>query len=249
MSWTCTGAAGGSCPAAGTGAINALVDLPSGGTVTFTVTVAISASATGTFTNTASVVAPGTVTDTTPGNDTAVDTDTLTPRADLSVTKTDGVTSVVPGTGTTYTVVVANAGPSDAPATVVTDPVPVGATFSGWSCVPTAGASCSVATGSGAIATTVDLPAGTSVTFTVTAAVDPAATADLENVVDVAPAAGVTDPVGGNDRATDVDTLNPTADLSVAKGNGVGAVVPGRERHLLDRRRQRRAVGGHRQPG
>ena len=38
----------------------------------------------------------------------------LTPQVDISVTKTDGVTSVAAGSPTTYTMIVSNAGPSSA---------------------------------------------------------------------------------------------------------------------------------------
>ena len=94
------------------------------GSVTFTVTGTISSSATGTLTNTANVAVPPGVTDTNAANNTATDVDTLTPRADLVVTKTDGVASVIPGQSTTYTVTVANSGPSNAPATIVSDVQP-----------------------------------------------------------------------------------------------------------------------------
>ena len=58
------------------------------------------------------MTAPVGVTDPTPANNTATDTDTLTPQADLQITKTDGKTTVVPGTSDTYTVVVTNVGPT-----------------------------------------------------------------------------------------------------------------------------------------
>src|SRR5206468_12757248 len=48
--------------------------------------------------------------DTNPANNTATDTDTLTPQVDAGVTKTDGVLTAVPGTSTTYTIVVTNTG-------------------------------------------------------------------------------------------------------------------------------------------
>jgi uncharacterized repeat protein (TIGR01451 family) len=38
----------------------------------------------------------------------------LTPQGDLSITKTDGVASKVPGTSVTYTITVTNNGPSHA---------------------------------------------------------------------------------------------------------------------------------------
>jgi uncharacterized repeat protein (TIGR01451 family) len=78
-SWTCTGVSGGSCPtAAGSGAINFLVDLPSGASV--------SINAQGTYntttppasiTNTASVTAPPSAPDNNPGNNSASTTLTI----------------------------------------------------------------------------------------------------------------------------------------------------------------------------
>src|SRR6185437_12110700 len=93
--WTCVGAGGGTCTASGSGNINDTVNLPAGGSVTYTASAAVNASATGTLTNTASVAAPAGVTDPTPGNNSATDSDTLAPSANLSVTKTDGVTAVI----------------------------------------------------------------------------------------------------------------------------------------------------------
>jgi uncharacterized repeat protein (TIGR01451 family) len=75
--WTCVGAGGGTCTAAGSGNINDTVNLPSGGSSTYTASCAISTAATGTLSNTATVTAPGGVTDPTPGNNSATDTDTL----------------------------------------------------------------------------------------------------------------------------------------------------------------------------
>jgi hypothetical protein len=47
------------------------------------------------------------------GNNSATDANTvITPTADLSITKTDGVTGVNQGGTITYTIVASNAGPS-----------------------------------------------------------------------------------------------------------------------------------------
>ena len=102
--WTCVGAGGGTCTASGSGNINDTVNLPSGGSVTYTASCTISAPATGTLSNTATVTAPGGVTDPTPGNNSATDTDTLAASADLSITKTDGVTTATAGGSVTYTI-------------------------------------------------------------------------------------------------------------------------------------------------
>jgi uncharacterized repeat protein (TIGR01451 family) len=66
------------------------------------------------LTNTASIISTPIV-DPDASNDAATDVDTVTASADLSINKTDGVTAVKPGTSTTFTITVANNGPSDVP--------------------------------------------------------------------------------------------------------------------------------------
>ena len=60
-------------------------------------------------------------------------TTTVTGSADLSVTKSDGVSSVTAGDGITrtYTITVANGGPSDATSVMLSDTWPAGFTRSG----------------------------------------------------------------------------------------------------------------------
>jgi len=223
--WTCVGAGGGTCAAAGTGNINDSVNLPAGGSVTYTVTAAISASATGTLTNTATVTAGGGVTDPNPGNNSATDTDTLTPQADLSITKTDGVTTAAPGGGVTYAITASNAGPSNAPGSTVADTFPASLTGT-WTCVGAGGGTCA-ASGSGNINDTVNLPAGGSVTYTVTAAINVAASGTLSNTATVTTPGGVTDPTPGNNSATDSDILVPQANLGITVTDGVATATPG----------------------
>src|SRR2546429_4599965 len=78
-----------------------IASLAPGASVTYTVVAAISASRTAehttTLTSTLHNVSHPLLKNTT-------DTDALTPQYDVSVTKSDGVTSVVPGTSTTYTI-------------------------------------------------------------------------------------------------------------------------------------------------
>ena len=77
-----------------------------------------------TLVNTASITSSP-ISDPVPGNDSATDTDTVTTSADLAITKTDGVASVVAGTSTTYAITVTNNGPSTVPAgVVISDPIP-----------------------------------------------------------------------------------------------------------------------------
>ncbi|HKI02664.1 MAG TPA: fibronectin type III domain-containing protein, partial [Thermoanaerobaculia bacterium] len=147
--WTCVGAGGGTCTAAGSGNINGSVNLPAGGSVTYTASCTISAGATGTLANTATVTAPGGVTDPTPGNNSATDSDTLGASADLSITKTDGVTTATAGGSVTYTIVASNAGPSNATGSAVADTFPASLTCT-WTCAGAGGGTCTAA-GSGNI--------------------------------------------------------------------------------------------------
>src|SRR4029077_1188200 len=121
---------------------------------------------------------------------------------DLSITKDDGVTSVVPGTDTTYAIVASNAGPNPVSGASVTDSFPA-ASFSSdtYTAVGAGGASGFTASGSGTIADTVTLPVGASITYTVTAHVNPSARGSLANTATVAMPAGLTDPVPGNNSA------------------------------------------------
>lgn len=223
--WTCVGAGGGTCTAAGSGNINDPVNLPAGGSVTYTASCAISAAATGTLSNTATVSSA--ITDPTPGNNSATDTDTLTPQADVSITKTDGVTSVAPGGSTTYTLVASNAGPSNAPGSTVADTAPAACTSFTWTCAGAGGGTCT-ANGSGSINDSVNLPAGGSVTYAAVCAISGSAVGTLVNTATVAVAGGITDPTPGNNSATDSNTIAPPGVLTATPGSfDFGNVVIG----------------------
>jgi uncharacterized repeat protein (TIGR01451 family) len=223
--WTCAGAGGGTCTASGSGNINGSVNLPSGGSVTYTASCTISAAATGTLSNTATVTAPAGVTDPTPGNNSATDSDTLGASADLSITKTDGVTTATPGGSVTYTITASNAGPSNATGAMVADTFPASLTCT-WTCVGAGGGTCT-ASGSGNINGSVNLPSGGSVTYTASCTISAAATGTLSNTATVTAPAGVTDPTPGNNSATDSDTLGASADLSITKTDGVTTATAG----------------------
>ena len=230
VTWTSVGSAGVTDnDPSGSGDIDDTVTfIPAGGTVTYTLTGTIDPAATGTLSNTATVSPPAGTTDPDPANNSATDTDTLTPQADLSITKTDGVTTAVPGTQNTYTIVVSNTGPSDATNVLVADTVPAALTGVTWTSVGSAGVTGNDPSGSGDINDTVTfIPVGGTVTYTLTGTIDPAATGTLSNTATVSPPAGVTDPDLANSSATDTDTLTPSADLSITKDDGVATVVPG----------------------
>ena len=146
-------------------------------------------------------------------------------QAELAITKTDGVTTAVPGTTTTYTIAVSNGGPSAVTGAVVTDTLPAAITGATWTCVASAGSACGAASGTGSIATTVNLLVGGTATFTVVASIAPSATGSLVNTASVAAPAGVTDPTPGNNTATDTDTLTPNAAIPTLSGWGMLLLV------------------------
>lgn len=227
-SWTCTATQGSSCiVSSGTGNLDTRVNLLNGGSATFLITAFPAPGATGSVTNTAVVASPPGAVETNPNNNSASDTDTLTPQADLTITKTNGVTSLVPGTSTTYTIVATNNGPSTVPGAAIVDNLPSSLTNATWTCRASVGSSCGSVSGTGSINTTANLlPAGT-VTFTVTAQVSAGATGTVINTASIAPPASVTDTATGNNSATDTDQLTPQADLSVVKTLNTTPVTPG----------------------
>jgi LPXTG-site transpeptidase (sortase) family protein len=232
-SWACTAQSGGASgcdPYSGSGDFTDTVDLPAGASITYTVTAQTDPAAITSLTNTATVTPPAGITDPTPSNNTASDTDTPTPQADLSVTKDDGVLVYIPGGTLTYTITVSNAGPSNAPGALVSDAIPAQFTSWTWTCSGASGGATGCdgyGPGSANFSDTVNLPAGSSITYTVTAQIASSATGNLTNTVSVTAPSGVTDTDTTNNTASDTDTPNAQAAISVTKDDGVSEYIPG----------------------
>ena len=130
----------------------------------------------------------------------------------------------------TYTIVVANAGPSDVAGALIQDFLPAGISDWGWTCESaTGGASgCTPAANSGGdFSDEVDLPAGASITYQVVGTTDPAATANLHNSVSVSPPEGVQDSAPGNNSADDTDIATPVSNLRLEKTDNDATAIPG----------------------
>ena len=223
VSWTCVAGPGATCTASGSANIADSVSLPAGGSVTYTATCNVSASATGTLVNTATVSVPSGINDPTPANNSATDSDTLTPQADTSVTLTDAPDPVTGLSTLTYTITVANAGPSDGSGLSVVHTLPSGVTFSsaigsGWSCSMTTTVNCSrggLAAGASAPDISVQVtvgPAGATLNSSVTAS------------------APESDPSPANNTASAQTTVNgvPYADLTITVADGGVTALWGR---------------------
>jgi len=198
--------------------INCTIALfPAGSTATFDFAAHVASSTlAGAIANTATINSP--TNDPNSDDNSSTTTATAAATADVSVTKT-GPAAVAPGTDITYTVTVANAGPSDAATVQLTDTVPTGTTFvsanqtSGpvFLCVsPAVGAT-------GTITCTIaSLAAGASATFDFTMHVEPASTGTITNTANVT--SPTTDPAPGNGTAASPALVSPaTTDLSITK--------------------------------
>jgi uncharacterized repeat protein (TIGR01451 family) len=180
--WSCAAGGAGSCAASGAGDILEPVTLPSGGTATFTAACTLSASTSSTsLMNTATIALPGPVTDPVPANNSATDLDAIVrPPAHLVASKTVSG-SYVQGGAVTYTIVLANDGEGaqpDNPGDELSDVLPAGlslvsAVASSGTAVATLGTN--TASWNGAI------PAGDSVTITITATIDAGPGARISN--------------------------------------------------------------------
>ena len=187
--------------------------MPAGSTITYTVVATVATSATGTLTNTATVAA------TDASTVTATDTDTLNAKANLTITNTDGVSSIVAGTADTYTVVVTNTGPANAFNLSVVDTLPTQG-FTGISSpsLPS-GVTFNTGTGTWSLAS---LAAAQSVTLELAGTVPSGATGSTYSDTAAASAADASTVT-----ATDTDTLTAQSGLTITNSDGVSSVVAG----------------------
>jgi uncharacterized repeat protein (TIGR01451 family) len=231
VTWVCTLAAGtADCDtltlgggSAGSGNTITLtrVALNSGGQIQIVVSgTAITA---GTAVNTATVGLPAGYNDPTPSNNRATATTTITtPSADLSISKSNGVSTVTSGGVTAYTIIVGNAGPSSANNAIVADPTSTGLVPLSVACSAQGGAVCPAGLSTStfqaglAIAT---FPAGSTLTFTLNTQVS-ASSGNVTNTATVSAPAGTTDPTPSNNLATDTDAVT-AAQAAVSSAAGI----------------------------
>ena len=141
---------------------------------------------------------------------------------------------VAPGTSITYTIVISNSGNAAATADQVTDNTPTGILNDTWTFVSSTGGgavtSGSPSSGTGNLSTKVDLPVGATITFSITANIDPAASGTLTNTATVDVPCGEPD---ANGTATDTDNLGTSTTATVIKDSSGGTVtgVPGESVH------------------
>ena len=195
--------------------------------LTITVSGVIGSGVTGNLSNSAVVtIPPGSgYSDPNNGNNTNTDTDTRLSIYNLAITKSDGVDTYTATNPINYTIVVANAGPSDAINIGVTDNFPPQIASWSWTCV-TPNPTCNGVTDSTANFTdTVTITSGSSLEYAVSA-VPSGVPQDISNTASlVIPGGPNQDPVLANNSAIDVDI--PYIDLQITKDDGGATFTPG----------------------
>lgn len=150
------------------------------------------------------------------------------PNPDLSITKTDSVTTVYQGGPVSYTITVTNKTATYAVTATMTDTVPATVTSVTWTCSASAGSSCTAASGSGnAINTSATLQPNGTATYVVSGTVSAGATGTLTNTATAAVPSFLTDANAADNSASDSDTINIQADLSITKTDGVASITAG----------------------
>jgi uncharacterized repeat protein (TIGR01451 family) len=223
--WTGTGSGGATgYTSSGSGSIDDIVTVPPGGSVTYTVTAVIRSTASGTLSNTATLTPPPNFTDTNPvagsgGTLYATDQDTLA-QADLTISDSDGVSSVSPGTSDTYAIVVTNTGPSNAINLSVVDTLPTQGLTNITSPSLPSGVTFNAGTDTWTMAS---LANGQSVTLDLSGTVPSGATGS--SYVDSASASGLD---ASTVSATDTDSLGNQGDVTItmADNDGGSSVTP-----------------------
>ena len=192
-------------------------DLPLDASATLTLVVTVDSATTGAVINTAT--AAGNETDPAPANDSVTISTPVTLKADLALSKTDDPNPVVAGRLLTYTLTVANNGPSDATGVTVSDPLPDGVTFDSQEASQ---GSYNDLSGVWTIGSLVD---GADATLTVFVTVDSDTLGSVSNTAEVI--GGQYDPFNSNNTATIVTTVETEADLTITKSDDPEPVVAG----------------------
>jgi uncharacterized repeat protein (TIGR01451 family) len=220
--WSCT------TPAVGSGGtVSCSIPALATGNAVFTLTVQVGPSVpSGTVLSNTATVGSSTP-DPAPGNESGTATTTVGASADLSVTKVDTPDPVVAGANLTYTLTVANAGPSAAASATLSDTLPPSTSFvsftppAGWSCTaPPVG-------GTGTVSCSNPLLAPGSSVFTLVVAVDPATTGASVLTNSATAASATPDPNTGNETGTATTNVAASADLSVSKVDTPDPVIAG----------------------
>lgn len=194
-------------------ALSSVVDVNDGDGAQCVPSITLDANGEGSCSLTSIAPGPHTITASFSGNDTFAASQGTAPHdvqgGDLAVTKDDNSEVVVAGQVKVYNIVVSNPGDFDATDVRVIDNLPAELLSPTWVCTPGAGGTCpNPASGSGNLDQLVDLLAGGSVTFALTAVVvNPLPAEFVDNTVTIVPGANADDNPNNNTATDSNDTV------------------------------------------
>jgi hypothetical protein len=129
--------------------------------------------------------------------------------ADVSVSVDDGIDEVEPGQAVDYLIELRNAGPDDAPGTLLVSAALPALADAAWSCAAVGAAVCPAPSGTGELSLLVDLPAGSGLDFvfggTLPASLPSQSILEVAAAVDGDAPHFVHDPAPGNNQDADVN--------------------------------------------
>ena len=169
--------------------------------------------------------------DLSPANNISSDTTPLNAAPDLRISKSDGGVTAFSGGPISYSLVYTNTGTQDATGVVITDIVPLYATFNsgastaGWACLPdnTAGSLCTINRGS--------LLAGGSGSVVFALTIDSALPAGITEVTNTAQisddGSNGSDPTPENNISSDTTPVIAVPNLQITKDDGGMTTIPG----------------------
>lgn len=137
-------------------------------------------------------------------------------QADMRIEKLPLQDPVITGGSVGYTIRVFNDGPSNITGATVSDPFAANLTGVTWTCVASAGASCTAA-GAGAINDSVNIPNGGQVTYTISATTTEPAGGVINNTATVTLPPDATDPTPGNNTANaTINVVGPASGANLS---------------------------------
>jgi hypothetical protein len=213
----------------GNGDIDEKVNLGVGACRIYVLATTVGSALRGSVTSTAKVTAPAEVPDQNPRNNDAGLLTTLTPKSPLAITLPLAGDSAIPGdpVSHTYTISMTNGGPSDLLGATIDITFPSPFTTVTWICSPTN--FCMPSSSNGDIHNKISLPAGQTLTYTVSTHIDAAALGSIEVKIKARPDTGedsnAFQTCPQNCQIT--TALTPETDLAIVSHKGPSAVVPG----------------------
>jgi uncharacterized repeat protein (TIGR01451 family) len=130
----------------------------------------------------------------------------LLPPADVSVTVTDGLTTVLPGQNVRWTLTINNVGINGLAGVLVTTALSENLSQVTWTCRATTGSQCT-SDGFGTLSDSISIASRGNVSYHISAVVAPNASGSISVSVSAATPAGYVDLTPENNRATDTDSV------------------------------------------